>query len=156
MSRKWFIIALVMLTFGLSPLFSQVEPGDADGETAEDVISEHEETSEAEELFADDFENALDGSDNVAFFVPSDDALEDIDADEVTSEESEELFNAHISYGIASEEPLELVEWFATGDQSEVDVETDDDDIYLEDEIAVEDAVPAENGIVYVIDEPLE
>ena len=150
------IAVLTMGALVLAPLGAQVQPGEADDETALDAIAEHDRTSVVYDLFAEAFADVLDGESNIALFAPEDDALEGIDVAELSPEELQELFHSHVAFGLASHEPIEFIDWFATGDESQVDVEQEEDDVILNDDVVVEEAIAVENGIVYVIDDALD
>ena len=151
------VILAIFLTAALTtPLYAQVQPGEADDETAMDIIAQHDEASVAYELFGSEYEEFLDGDESVALFVPTDDALDDLDADEISALDRETLFRRHISTGLASQSPIEFIEWFATADGEQIAVSVDDDAVLLNDRATVVEAIAATNGVVYIIDQTLE
>ncbi len=156
MKVKHLVAVFALSALVLAPLGAQEQPGEADDETALDAIAEHEETSAAYDLFAEAFADVLDGETNLALFAPADDALDGIEAADLSPEELQELFNSHVAFGIASHEPIEFIEWFATADETEVDVEQEDDEVVLNGEVEIEDAIAVENGIVYVVSDSLD
>lgn len=145
------ITGILLGAFAVSPLIAQVQPGDADDISAADAIEEHENTSVAGELFTSEFGSLLEGDENVALFAPEDEVLEG-DSDDISGEELESLFKSHTATGLASQEPLEYIQWFVTENGERVTVSKEDDTLILNDSVEVVEAIPAENGIVYVID----
>ncbi|MFP3959891.1 MAG: fasciclin domain-containing protein, partial [Spirochaetaceae bacterium] len=127
-------------------------------ETVTDVLSSHDDTSVAHELFAEEFEEFLENNENVAVFAPEDEALDDLEPADLSEDEVDALFTRHVTTGLAAETPIELIDWFATadGEQIEVNGEEEDDKIVLNEEATVVEAVPTENGIVYIIDDSLQ
>ncbi|MFP4206546.1 MAG: fasciclin domain-containing protein [Spirochaetaceae bacterium] len=158
MRRNSVIVALILSTVVLTPVFAQVEPGSGDEETVTDVLSSHDDTSEAHELFAEEFEEFLENNENVAVFAPEDEALDDLEPADLSEDETDALFTRHVTTGLAAETPIELIDWFATADGEQIDVnrEEEDDEVVLNEEAAVVETVPTENGIVYIIDDSLQ
>ncbi len=155
MSIKKIIIGIFLSVFALSPLIAQVQPGDAD-HTVTEVIEEHDNTSVAKELFDSEFETIDSKDESVAFFAPEDEVLNDQAGEEVSAEQLKSLFEGHLAKGIASREPLEYIEWFATESGEKITVSTEDDAVILNDSVEVVDAIPTKNGVVYVIDGALK
>ncbi|MFO7848993.1 MAG: fasciclin domain-containing protein [Spirochaetia bacterium] len=156
MLTKKIIAAIFLVAFALTPIFAQVQPGDADETSTADAVEEHEETSVAGELFTSEFGSLLDGEENVALFAPKDEVMEDEGIEEISGEELESLFNRHTATGLASQEPLEYVQWFVTEDGEKISVSEKDDTLVLNDSVEVIEAIPAKNGVVYVIDGSLD
>ncbi len=154
MQMKHLVTAAVLLALVFAPAYAQMEPGTGD-ETALDVIADHEDTSLSYAAFADEFAEYLDDEDQVAFFAPTDDVLEELGIEEASIAELQEVFTRHATTGLAAEIPIEVVEWFGTLDGSQNEVALEDDTPVINDTAEVVEAVPAENGIVYVIDDTL-
>jgi hypothetical protein len=132
---------------------TQAEPGDAEDETALNVISEHQRTSIAYDLFGEEFAEALDGGEQLAIFVPVDDALDGMDRENLSDEEIRSLYERHVATGLASEEPIEFIESFATLDGQMITVTVEDDGtVMLNGTARVIEVIPVTNGIVYIID----
>lgn len=149
------VIAAIVALLALMPLGAQVRPGDAEDETALDVISEHEQTTVAYQLFGEEFADALDGGQRLALFVPADDVFAQIDREreEVSEEEIRALYERHVATGLASQEPIEWIEWFATVDGQRITVTVQEDGtVLLNDTVSIIEAIPTQNGIVYIID----
>lgn len=155
MSIKKIITGIFLSVFVLSPLIAQVQPGDAD-QTVTEVIEEHDNTSMAKELFDSEFESIDSKDGNVAFFAPEDEVLNEQTGEEVSAEQLKSLFESHLAKGIASQEPLEYIEWFATESGEKITVSTEDDAVILNDSVEVVDVMPTKNGVVYVIDGTLK
>ena len=154
MKAKHFTLAVILVAFVFAPVYAQVEPGDGD-ETALDVIADHEDTSLAYEAFGDEFADYLDGEDQIAFFAPTDEALEELETDDVSVDELQALFTRHATTGLAAQYPIEFIEWFGTMDGAENEVAVEDDTVIINDSAEIVEAIPTENGVVYVIDETL-
>lgn len=151
------VILTIFLTAALvTPMFAQVQPGEGDDMTVLEIIANHDDTSVAYELFGSEYEEFLDGDDSLALFVPRDEALEDLDLDEMAALDRETLFRRHITSGLASESPIEFIEWFGTADGEQITVTVDDDTVVLNDRATVVEAIAATNGVVYIIDQTLE
>ena len=136
---------------------TQAEPGDAEDETALSVISEHERTSIAYDLFGDEFADALDGGQHLAIFVPADEVLEGMDRENLSEEEIAALYERHVATGLASEEPIEFIESFSTVDGQMITVTVEEDGTVMLDGTArVIEVIPVTNGIVYIIDGTLD
>lgn len=156
MTRKHLVAGFAVTTFLVMPLYGQVvQPGDAGDVTALDVIEEHEAISTAYEIFGTAFEERLDGDEGLAFFAPTDEALAEADVEDISDAELESLFNRHLATGLAAEAPLEFIEWFGTMDGTENTVSVENGTVILNDSASVVEAIPAENGVVYIIDQPL-
>ncbi len=156
MRVKHFAVVIALAALVLMPLTAQVQPGDAEDKTALDVIEEHEELTITYDLFAPEFGEFLDGEEQLALFAPTDEVLEGVDAEELSYEEIESLFHRHMTTGIATEYPIEFIEWFGTADGAEIAVYVEDETVTLNDVAAVVEAIPTTNGVVYVIDQSLE
>ena len=141
----------------LADVDTDVQPGDAEDETALNVISDHEQTSIAYDLFGEEFADALDGGQHLAIFVPMDEALEGMDREDLSGEEIRSLYERHVATGLASEEPIELIESFATVDGQMISVTVEEDGtVVLNGTARVVEAIPVINGIVYIIDGTLD
>jgi uncharacterized surface protein with fasciclin (FAS1) repeats len=152
---KLVIVTVALMALALMPLAAQVRPGEAQDETALDVISEHEQTTVAYQLFGEEFADLLEGDQQLALFVPADDVFAQIDreSDEVSEEEIRALYERHVATGLASREPIEWIEWFTTLDGQRITVTVQDDGtVLLNDTTRIIEAIPVRNGIVYIID----
>ncbi|MFW6368618.1 MAG: fasciclin domain-containing protein [Spirochaetota bacterium] len=156
MKMKTSIICLAMAALLAAPVLAQEEPGSGSDETAAEALADHDDTSVAAEVFGEAYEDDLDGDTSVAFFAPNDDVLEGVAEDDLSDEERQELFERHVTYGLAAEAPIEFIDWFAAADQERIEVSEEDEEIVLDEEVAVEDEIPVANGIVYVIDGSLD
>ncbi len=150
------VLTMFMAAVLITPLSAQVTPGDSDNGTVKDVIADHDDVSAAYELFGTEFDEFLSGDEQLALFVPTDEALEQIDSEEISGVELQSLFNRHVATGLASREPIEFIEWFITDDGEQVTVSVEDDSVVLNDSATVIEAIAATNGVVYIIDESLE
>lgn len=156
MRLRHLMLVTVLATVLLVPAVAEVvRPGDSDAVSVLDAISDHEQATIVYDLFGSEFAEVLTGDDPVAFFVPSDDALDGLDADALAADELEGLFQQHLSTGLAAEAPLRFIEWFATAYGEQIEVSVDGDTVILNGSIAVLDAIPARNGVVYIIDASL-
>lgn len=149
------VLVLVMAGVLIAPLYAQVRPGDADSGTVKDVIADHADVSLAYELFGSEFDEFLSGDEPLALFVPTDEALDQIDSEEISGVEVQTLFNQHTATGLASREPIEFIEWFVTVDGERVTVSVEDDAVILNDSVTVIEAIAATNGVVYIVDDSL-
>lgn len=132
-------------------------PGDTEEGTALDVLSDHEKTSVAYEIFGRHFAESLDGGQRIALFVPADEFFEDIDHEELTTAEIVFLYLRHMSTGLVSLEPIETVDTFMTADGRLVTVMVDEQGrTVLNGVAAVVEAIPTTNGIVYILDNALD
>ena len=158
MKVRFLVIAIVFGAALVMPSGAQVRPGDAEQDNVLDVIAQHDATTEANAYFGTvpEFAQILSREENIALFVPHDDALTELDPAELTADRLVDLFNAHVALGLAARTPVELIVWFSTADGSRVDVTVEDDTVMLNGEITVVEAIAATNGIVYIIDGPLE
>lgn len=156
MNVRRVILALFLTATLLTPLYAQVQPGEGDDETAMDIIAQHDDASVAYELFGSEYEEFLSGDEALALFVPRNEALEDLDVDEISALDRETLFRRHLATGLASRSPIEFIEWFATADGEQISVTVDDDTVVLNDRAIVVEAIAATNGVVYIIDQTLE
>ena len=165
LKSRWTLITLVLASAFLARLAADehpagrqsVQPGDAEEETALDVISDHERTSVAYEIFGRQFTESLDGGQRIALFVPADEFFEGTDHEALTTEEIVFLYLRHMSTGLVSLEPIETVDTFMTADGRLVTVTIDAEGrIVLNGVAAVLEAIPAANGIVYILDNALD
>lgn len=131
---------------------------DDEDETALDVIADHERTSRAYELFGDEFAATLDAEmRQMAFFVPVDEVLEDVDRDDLTEEELQNIAARHAATGIVAMQSLEFVDSFMTMDGEMIMVSVDDEgNITLNDRVKVVETIEIANGFVYIIDGRLD
>ena len=150
------VLTMFMVAVLITPLSAQVRPGDSDSGTVKDVITDHDDLSVAYELFGSEFDELLSGDEQLALFVPTDEALDQIDSEEISAVELQSLFSRHVATGLASREPIEFIEWFVTDDGQQVTVSVEDDTVVLNDSVTVVEAIAATNGVVYIIDESLE
>jgi hypothetical protein len=133
-----------------------VRPGDAEEGTALDVLSDHEQTSVAYDIFGRHFAESLDGGQRIALFVPADEFFEDMDHEALTTEEIVFLYLRHMSTGLVSLEPIETIDAFMTADGRLVTVTIDAEGRTILNGIAtVVEAIPTTNGIVYILDSTL-
>ena len=152
---KFIIATVTLVALALTPLAAQVRPGEGEDETALDVISEHEQTTVAYQLFGDEFADRLDGEERLALFVPADEVFAQVDREreEVSEEEIRALYERHVATGLASEEPIEWIEWFATVDGQRISVTVQEDGtVLLNETTRIIETIPVRNGIVYIID----
>jgi uncharacterized surface protein with fasciclin (FAS1) repeats len=141
----------------LADVDTQAQPGDAEDETALDVISEHARTSIAFDLFGEEFADALGGGEQLAIFVPADDVLEGMAREDLSDEEIRSLYERHVATGLASEEPIEFIESFATVDGQMISVTVEEDGtVVLNGTARIVEVIPVTNGIVYIIDGTLD
>ena len=68
-------------------------------------------------------------------------SLEDVAVEDVDDAELSELFNGHAATGIASQQPIEFIEWFATDQGEQVTVRTEEETVVLNDSVEIVDAV---------------
>ena len=158
MRIRTFTSVVLMVLLALVPLAAQDQPEEADPtaaeeETALDVLAEHERTSVAYDLFGEEFARALDAGMHLAFFVPADDVLADLDLAELSPRELEEIAQRHSASGIVATQPLEFVDSFVTIDGRLIMVSMDmDGNPLLNGEITVIETIEVANGFVYIID----
>ena len=132
-------------------------PGDAEDQTALDVLEDHGRTSVAYDLFGEIFAEALDGGQQLAVFVPADEALQSVDPENLSDEEVRSLYERHITTGLASEEPIAYVDSFTTEDGRMITVTVEEDGTVVLDNVArIIEIIPVTNGIVYLIDATLD
>lgn len=72
------------------------------------------------------------------------------------AEEKEAFVERQLSTGLAAKEPIEFIEWFVTEDGKRTMVSKKNGDVVLDDSTYIVDAIPAKNGIVYIINESLD
>ena len=122
-------------------------------QSALDVIAGHDMTSAAYVLFGEEFARALDERARVAFFVPADEAMADLDPDALTNDEVEALAERHVAIGAVSAEPIESVESFVTTDGQVITVFVESDGtVILNSSVVVIEVIQAFDGYVYIID----
>jgi uncharacterized surface protein with fasciclin (FAS1) repeats len=119
------------------------------------VIDSHEETSRAFDIFGSELDDFINDKKNVAFFAPKNEVLEDMNAEDLSEKELESVFKRHVTSGLAAQIPIEFIDWFGTSDGEKITVSVEDDTIVLNDSVSVEEAIPTENRIVYIIDDSL-
>ena len=135
----------------------EARPGDAEDQTALDVLRDHQQTSVAYDLFGEEFADALDGVRPLAFFVPVDGALDALDLEALSGEEVRSLYERHITTGLAAEEPIAYIDSFTTEDGRMITVTVEEDGTVVLDDIArIIEIIPVTNGIVYLIDTTLD
>ena len=118
-----------------------------------DVIAGHEMTSIAYDLFGEEFAAALADRPRLAFFVPADEAIADLDPDTLSDAEIATLAERHVAIGLVSAEPIEFVESFVTTDGEIITVFVENDGtVILNGSVVVMEAIPAVDGYVYIID----
>ncbi len=158
MKIRHFVPVVLMALFALAPLAAQDQPEEPDPafdeeETALDVLAEHERTSVAYDLFGEEFARALDAGMHLAFFVPADDVLVDLDPAELSPQELQEIAERHTASGIVATQSLEFIESFVTTDGRLILVSMDvDGNPLLNGEITVIETIEVANGFVYIID----
>lgn len=147
------ILAILVIALPLSA--EVVEPGDADDKNVREVVENLDNVTNAHKILAPELQDMENDNTSVALFVPTDDSLKSEDVANISEEKQEEFLKSHTTKGLASKEPLEYVEWFGTESGDKITVSSQDDEVVLNDSISIVEAIPAENGIVYVIDESL-
>ena len=133
------------------------EERDTEEETALDVIAEHERTSAAYDLFGDEFAAALDADVQLAFFVPADEALADVDRQALSDVELRRMAERHSAAGIVATQSVEFADSFQTLDGELITVSYDEDgNVVLNGRVTVIEIIEVANGFVYIIDGRLD
>ena len=133
------------------------EPWDTDDREAIQVISEHERTASAYDLFGDEFAEVVDYAPRVAYFIPSDEALAQVEPVDLTELEREQLARRHVAAGLVADQPLEFIDSFLTMDGETIEVGVDPQGRpVLNGVVTVIETIQVGNGFVYIIDGVLD
>jgi hypothetical protein len=128
----------------------------AEEETAHDVLARHERTSIAYELFGDEFAEALASDVLLAYFVPADEALSDLDREALSEEELLRIADRHTAAGIVATESVEYLQAFETIDGEVIIVSYDEEGNIILNGVRVIEMIEVSNGMVYIIDGRLD
>ena len=123
-------LTALLLILAVMPLVAHGAPPEADypeahQDSALDVISEHERTTVAYDVFGEEFAEFVERAPRTAYFVPTDAALEGWDPEDFTQVELAELAERHVASGLVAEQPLEFVDSFITMDGETITVALD-------------------------------
>ena len=147
--KQLFLVGL-LTAFVITPLLADSHDG-----SVSDVVASHEELSGFNDIVSRLDSEAVDDEESIALFAPHDDALADVDVDDLSDGEVADLFDGHSTVGLASTTPLEFVEWFGTNAGERVTVEQMDDAIYLNGTVEVIETIKVSNGFIHVISDVL-
>lgn len=127
------------------------EPGDEN--TVLDLIEDEEDLSEFHQALLDnDIEDELADFDELTVFAPDNDAFDEVDLGEFEDDEVRDLLLNHFVEGAFMAEDLEDGETLDTVADGELEVTTEDDEVFVGDATVIETDLEADNGVVHKID----